>query len=97
MTKRKKYDFDLLQKYCSENNVVLLEDYSNQNIVCHFVIEGKCSNKDCSNNFKKNLYKLINKNFETNIISLDKIKYINENISSCYFTNNDKLCIIIKK
>jgi len=46
---------------------------------------------------KKNLYKLINKNFETNIISLDKIKYINENISSCYFTNNDKLCIIIKK
>jgi hypothetical protein len=62
MAKRKKYDFELLQKYCSENNVVLLEDYSNQNIVCHFVIEGKCSNKDCSNNFKKNLYKLINTN-----------------------------------
>jgi hypothetical protein len=62
MEKRKKYDFELLQKYCSENNVVLLEDYSNQNIVCHFVIEGKCSNKDCSNNFKKNLYKLINTN-----------------------------------
>ncbi len=51
MSKRKKYDFELLQKYCSENNVVLLDDYSNQNIVCHFVIEGKCSNKDCSNNF----------------------------------------------
>jgi hypothetical protein len=53
MTKYKKYDFELLHKYCSENNVVLLEDYKNQNIDCHFVIEGKCSNKDCSNNFKK--------------------------------------------
>ena len=62
MKKHKKLNFERLQKYCSENNVVLLEDYSNQNIVCHFVIEGKCSNKDCSNNFKKNLYKLINTN-----------------------------------
>ena len=53
MAKRKKYDFELLHKYCSENNVVLLEDYKNQNINCDFVIEGKCSNKDCSNNFKK--------------------------------------------
>ena len=62
MPKRKKYDFELLQKYCSENNVVLLEDYKNKNIYCHFVVEGKCSNKDCSNNFKKKLYKLINTN-----------------------------------
>jgi hypothetical protein len=62
MPKRKKYDFELLQKYCSENNVVLLEDYKNENIDCHFVVEGKCSNKVCLNNFKKKLYKLINTN-----------------------------------
>jgi hypothetical protein len=29
MSKRMKYDFDRLDKYCKENNVILLEDYSN--------------------------------------------------------------------
>ena len=28
MTERHKYDFERLDKYCNENNVVLLEDYS---------------------------------------------------------------------
>ena len=38
MEKRKKYDFELLQKYCSENNVVLLEDYKNDYLTKNFSI-----------------------------------------------------------
>lgn len=29
MAKRKKYDFERLDKYCKANNVELLEEYSN--------------------------------------------------------------------
>jgi len=28
MSERRKYDFERLDKYCKENNVTLLEDYS---------------------------------------------------------------------
>jgi hypothetical protein len=46
---------------------------------------------------KTNLYKLINKNFNTHYIDQDKVNYINNNIEKCYFENNDKLLIIHKK
>ena len=42
MSKRKKYDFELLQKYCSENNVVLLEDYSCKYVTRNITIKCKC-------------------------------------------------------
>jgi hypothetical protein len=51
MCERKKYDFERLQNFCNENNVVLLEDYTNKNLQCHFFIKGICSNEYCSNIF----------------------------------------------
>ena len=47
MSKRKKYDFELLQKYCSENNVVLLEDYTDDFLTKNFAIKGKCVYENC--------------------------------------------------
>ena len=44
-----------------------------------------------------NIKKLASKNFTSPYISADKINYINEHIDNCYFTNNEKLCIIYKK
>ena len=41
MCERKRYDFERLQNYCSENNVVLLEDYTNDFITKKFSIKGK--------------------------------------------------------
>jgi len=46
---------------------------------------------------KTDLYKLREKNFESKYISQDKIDYINNNIENCYFSQDQKLCVIIKK
>ena len=47
MTKGQKYDFERLDKYCKENNVELLEDYSDVKLNSVSIIKGECSNKDC--------------------------------------------------
>ena len=46
---------------------------------------------------RTNLYKLCDKTFESSFISEDKIAYINENVENCYFSQDHKLCVIIKK
>jgi hypothetical protein len=53
MTNRQKYDFERLDKYCKENNVTLLENYSNVKLNSVSIIKGKCSNKDCVKNYGK--------------------------------------------
>ena len=60
MTDRRKYDFDRLDKYCKENNVILLEDYSNIKLNQKSRIIGNCLSINCVNYFNKsfeNFYK----------------------------------------
>ena len=52
MTKTR-YDFNYLQKFCEENSIKLLEDYSNNNITRDAIIQGKCLTQNCDNNFNK--------------------------------------------
>ncbi len=47
MSGRQKYNFERLQKYCSENNVTLLDDYSNVKLNCRTIIKSKCLNSNC--------------------------------------------------
>jgi hypothetical protein len=47
MTEQTKYDFERLDKYCKENNVTLLEDYSCKEINCRTFIKSKCLNDNC--------------------------------------------------
>ena len=54
MSINKKFNFERLQKYCSENNVTLLEDYSNVPLKGTVIIKGKCVSEKCNNNFEKN-------------------------------------------
>jgi hypothetical protein len=54
--KRVKYDINRLTKFCVENNVELLKDYSGENITQKTLIEGKCIN--CVNNFNKKFISL---------------------------------------
>jgi hypothetical protein len=54
-----KYTKELLNNYCQENNVKLTKDYSNEKIWCEMSLEGKCSNTDCLNTFKKLFKNLI--------------------------------------
>jgi len=60
MTKRTKYDFEYLTKYCNENGVTLLEDYSNEKINRDIIVKGKCVYENCENEFDKIFRELLN-------------------------------------
>ena len=52
------YTLELLTKFCEENKVKLLEDYSNEKLIGKTYIKGICSNEDCDNIFEK-LFKTV--------------------------------------
>lgn len=56
------YTFDYLNKFCSDNNISLINKIEQNNINCHTIIEGKCNNINCNNDFKKKFYKLVKTN-----------------------------------
>lgn len=59
MSKRTKYDFERLDKYCKENNVILLHDYSNSEMTKNSQIKGNCVYENCKNNFEKKFLNLL--------------------------------------
>jgi len=59
MSNRLKYDFERLDKYCKENNVTLLEDYSDLILTKKSLIKGNCIYDNCNNDFQKKFVNLI--------------------------------------
>lgn len=55
MVVSQKFNLNLLKTYCNENNVILLEDYSNTLLKGDTFIKGKCisENCNCNNIFEK--------------------------------------------
>jgi hypothetical protein len=47
------YNFNNLKNYCSENNILLINNYEDIKITRDTNIEGKCVNSCCSDNFNK--------------------------------------------
>ena len=99
MSTRQKYDFARLDQYCKENNVVLLEDYSNRFLTRSSIINGKCAYNNCDESFEKNLHQIINtcaycvnciKNITTDEIEKPVyiIKYGFENLQNYCNKNN---------
>jgi hypothetical protein len=58
MTERRKYDFERLDNYCKENNVILLEDYSECQLTREVYIKTKCCYENCSNVVNKKFREL---------------------------------------
>ena len=58
MNKRQGYDFERLDKFCKENNVNLLEDYSNVKLNGYFYIKSKCCYDKCDNFVNKTFRQL---------------------------------------
>ena len=52
------YDFSNLKKYCSENNIILTNNYEDIKMTRDTNIEGKCLNNWCSHNFNKTFRQL---------------------------------------
>jgi hypothetical protein len=75
----KKYTFELLQKHCTENNIILLKDYKNEKLNSSYIIEGKCSTNNCLKIFTKEFYKFYNTNSYCNSCILTKAKEIRKN------------------
>ena len=57
-----KYTKEMLEKFCQENSIELIKDYSNEKIWCEMPLEGKCITNECVNNFKKMFKHLIKHN-----------------------------------
>jgi len=54
-----RHDYNNLQKYCQENNIKLLKDYSEEKINLKTKIEGKCVSDNCENYFEKKFIQII--------------------------------------
>ncbi len=71
-----KYDYIALNNFCINNNVILLQDYSKENVNRETKIQYKC--KNCDNIFDKSLRQLFKTYNYCNdcmkVISIDKIK-----------------------
>lgn len=55
-----KYDYNTLNAFCNEQNILLCEDYSSQKLNSNTIIEGKCVNDDCHLIMKKEFRSFIN-------------------------------------
>ena len=59
-----KYDYQTLNDFCKEHEIVLCEDYSKLiKINSSTIIEGKCINSNCNYNFKKEFRSFINNTY----------------------------------
>ena len=54
-----RFNNNYLKKYCDDNNIELLEDYSNININRETLIKGKCLTENCNKNFEKTFRRII--------------------------------------
>ena len=70
-----KFNFNFLQKYCNENNVMLFEDYSNILLTGNTIIKGKCIYENCQNSFQKKFSNVI----KTGAYCKDCCKIISKN------------------
>jgi len=55
---RQFYNYERLDKYCKENGVTLLEDYSTIFLTGKVNIKGKCVYENCENSFEKSFSQL---------------------------------------
>jgi hypothetical protein len=78
MAEKVKYNREFLIKFCRDNNITLLKDYSKDNVNRDVRIEGKCLTHECENNFDKTFRQLYKSRGYCNICSInntqDKIK-----------------------
>ena len=90
-----KYNYKLLHEYCNNNNITLYNDYTNEKLFAHYLIQGKCSNNNCKNIFNKKFHKLINTNALCNSCIFIKAKEVRKNTNlisvGCenYFQNEE--------
>ena len=75
MTSDIKYNIELLNNFCKENNLNILENFENTNINCNIKLTSKCINKDCNEFFNKKFHIL----YKTKVFTCKKCTWISGN------------------
>ena len=58
------YNYDNLMTYCNNNNIIILQDYTNIKVTRDTLINGECNNLNCSKKFNKTFRQLkVSKNY----------------------------------
>jgi len=70
-----RYDYNYLQKYCKENGIELLKDYSTEKVNRDTIIEAKCLIENCNDSCNKDF-----RNFVKNGSNCKKHSLINRNL-----------------
>jgi hypothetical protein len=88
-----KYDINMLNTFCDEHNILLIDDYSNKFINRDAIIEGMCKNGECENMFSKPFRELLKINGYCLDCSKEngKIKIIETNMKK-YGVDNSMKC-----
>jgi hypothetical protein len=92
-----KYDVNILNEFCDENNILLTDDYSNKFVNRDTIIEGVCKNDGCENIFSKPFRQLlkINGYCENCSKEIGKTKILETNITK-YGVDNAMKCQYLK-
>ena len=56
---KQRYDYGCLELFCKENNILMLEDYSNKKVNRDTLIHAKCLTENCENNVEKSFRAII--------------------------------------
>ncbi len=97
-----RYNYEFLQKYCEENNITLLKDYSNEKVNRDTKIEAKCISENCEYNTEK-AFRLVVENggcyckTHTKENQYNKIKNSDWNKSNKIRYNEKYLNVYVKK
>ena len=71
---RQQYNYEYLQKFCEDNNIELVDDYSKDKITRDSIIRCKCKSDGCCEVFEKNFRQIVeSKNFGC-LLCVNKIK-----------------------
>ena len=102
-----KYDINVLDNFCNENNILLAYDYSNKLVNRDTIIEGICKNCNCENIFSKPFRQLVKingycencskENGKTKILETNLKKYDVDNVMKLQeFKDKQKLTMTNK-
>lgn len=67
-----KYNIELLNNFCKENNLNILENFENTKVNCNVKLTSKCINKDCNDFFNKKFHIL----YKTKVFTCKKCTWI---------------------
>jgi hypothetical protein len=97
--KRIYFDFALLQTFCNENGITLLEDYSQKFVTRNMMVNGTCRNQDCKETFTLGFRTLYRNNtgYCITCSKKDHASRIQKGCLSKYGVDNARKCPIINE